>query len=82
MGGPRTIRAELERSAEEATYLAVGLGILAVRELRRRRRRPAGPPPSSAERDDLASIARDLRMVFDGLGRLARDLQQGRDRPS
>lgn len=81
MGAPRTIRAELERSAEEATYLAVGLGILAVRELRRRR--AAGPPPAPERPADRAStVARDLRTVLDGLGRLARDLQQGWNRPA
>jgi hypothetical protein len=82
MGPARGVRAELERTAEEATYLAVGLGFLALRELRRRLRPAPEPPPATALLSDLADlagpVARELRSVLDGLGRFARDMQQGR----
>lgn len=74
---PRSIRHELERTAEETAYLAVGLGLLAVRELRRRRRRAAEPPPATALLDELADlaapVAKEVRSVFDALGKFARD---------
>lgn len=79
----QTIRAELERTAEEATYLAVGLGVLALKELRRRRR---GAPESPSPVDVVSGLAamaapvvKEVRSALDGLGRLARDVQ-GRGR--
>lgn len=80
----RSIREELERTAEEATYLAVGLGVLAVRELRRRRRRAAAPPPPPASLvDELSTLAqplaKELRGLADALGRFARDAMRRPD---
>lgn len=87
---PRDLRHELERTAEEATYLAVGLGVLAVRELRRRRRRarhaaPPPPPPASGLVEELSALAeplaKELRGLADAVGRFARDaLRQDRGR--
>lgn len=78
----RSIRDELERTAEEATYLAVGLGLLAVRELRRRRRRAPEPPAPSTLLDELSALAqpmaRELWSLADVLGRLARDAMAAR----
>jgi hypothetical protein len=79
----RSIRHELERTAEEAAYLAVGLGVLAVRELRRRRRRASEPPPPASlleEVADLAApIAKEVRSAFDLLAKLARDAARRAD---
>lgn len=73
----RSIRHELERTAEETAYLAVGLGLLAVREFRRRRRRVAEPPPATALFDELADlaapVAKEVRSLFDAVGQFARD---------
>lgn len=91
MPGPRDLRRELERTAEEATYLAVGLGVLAVRELRRRRRRARHaaaappPPPATGLVDELTTLAeplaKELRGLADAVGRFARDaLRHDRDR--
>ncbi|MDA8033498.1 MAG: hypothetical protein M0T71_04895 [Actinomycetota bacterium] len=83
MAAGRDLRHELERTVEEATYLAVGLGVLAVREVRRRRRRaaapPPPPPPTSAaglvgELSDLAQpLVKELRGLAGAAGRFARD---------
>ena len=81
MAAGRDLRHELERTVEEATYLAVGLGVLAVREVRRRRRRAAAPPPppTSAtglvgELSDLAQpLVKELRGLAGAAGRFARD---------
>ena len=81
MAAGRDLRHELERTVEEATYLAVGLGVLAVREVRRRRRRAAAPPPpptSAAglvgELSDLAQpLVKELRGLAGAAGRFARD---------
>lgn len=74
------MREELERTAEEATYLAVGLGLLAVRELRRRRRRVVEPPPATGLIDELTNLAgpaaKEVRSVVDALGKLARDARE------
>ena len=81
MAAGRDLRHELERTAEEATYLAVGLGVLAVRELRRRRRRAAAPPPPPASAaglvEELSKLAqplvKELRGLAGAAGRFARE---------
>ena len=86
MSRASAIRDELGRTVEEATYLAVGLGILAARELRRRRRRasaPPPPPPGARVVDELTNLAQpvaeELRDLAGALSRFARDALRHED---